>query len=124
MSDQPWTDKLLYVVMGEIGEYSDREVWGVAIFEDEPLAQQFILDATRTAAELGKRIQAFSEADPQAHHNLDVKFRDYVYGHEDKPLPEPWCTPHDANPHLWETDWHTARYHYQAVPVWTGLPNG
>jgi hypothetical protein len=36
----------IYVVMGEIGEYSDRKVWIAKAFTQEEQAQKYIIEAT------------------------------------------------------------------------------
>jgi hypothetical protein len=43
----------IYVVMGTCGEYSDRQEWTVAAYDDKTLAEKHA-DLATTAAHLGK----------------------------------------------------------------------
>lgn len=44
--------KVVFVVSGTTGEYSDREEWAVCAYEDEALAKEHVLKAQQRGREL------------------------------------------------------------------------
>lgn len=74
------TPKVVYLVVGETGEYSDREEWPVAVFSDEDKAKLFrdlcaevVKGSERTSHE--KRTKLKSPYDP----NLRVDYTGTSY---------------------------------------------
>jgi len=55
----------VYVVMGGVGEYSNRIEWPVKAFFDERKAKRLVLNASRVANEIFVRIQQLRESEEE-----------------------------------------------------------
>lgn len=66
-----------YVVMGEIGQYSDHTVWPVRVFADRASAEQFALSATNHLMDLSGDTEFRERLDnmrgPYDGHEADMK---------------------------------------------------
>lgn len=86
-------DKMLYVVMGTTGEYSDRDEWPVAAYEEKELAELHVTLAEKRANELAA-----------------AEWRSY-----DGPK-----KPNEYDPDM-EMDYTGTRYFYYEVPLRDGV---
>ena len=102
----------IYVVMGTVGEFSDRREWAVAAYESEELAQRHV----ELASQRGREIEAAripgSARDKMTGPERGAAWNVYV---------DTWKTNQfDAN---FRCDYHPATYFlYEEVPLRTSLP--
>lgn len=62
----------VYVIRGTTGEYSDRQEWLVCAYQDEQLAKDHVLAATRWAHEEHARIGRYGDSDRPSPYDPDI----------------------------------------------------
>lgn len=115
-----------FVVVGEQGEYSDRDVWVVCVTDTEAKAQEIVVSATKQSRaalrELDEAIKAIEPARKASDYTLeDTVFADWQEKWRqvliDRGLPPVKADPEYGEP--WYLD--DPSYHYERVRYWISV---